>query len=103
MLLSAISFRGIPLEQIAAVVVGLLTLLYAAWVNKWKLPSFKKFVPSNDRGADDPPPPGAQQWAVDIAKAMGNAPAETKLNALLDGCCRDSARQKRIEELEGEE
>ena len=52
------------------------------------------------RSADEGPPPGAQEWVVDIAAAMGDASAESKLTALRDGLTRDQARMSRIAELE---
>jgi len=52
------------------------------------------------RSADEPPPPGAQDWVNDIAAAMGDASAESKLTALRDGLTRDQARMARIAELE---
>lgn len=53
-----------------------------------------------ERAADDPPPFGSVDWAVDICEAMGAASAETKLKAILGGATRDDARKLRIAELE---
>ena len=56
---------------------------------------------TSSRGADDPPPPGAVEWVADLVEAMGQADAEMVLQALKDGDCRDKARHRRIEQLEG--
>ena len=53
-----------------------------------------------ERAADDLPPAGSVDWAVDICEAMGAASAETKLKAILGGATRDDARKLRIAELE---
>lgn len=55
---------------------------------------------ATERAADDPPPVGSVEWAVDICEAMGAASAETKLKAILGGATRDDARKLRIAELE---
>lgn len=55
---------------------------------------------ATERAADDLPPAGSVDWAVDICEAMGAASAETKLKAILGGATRDDARKLRIAELE---
>jgi len=52
------------------------------------------------RSADEPPPPGAQEWVIDIHSAMGDASEESVLACLRDGSTRDQARMARIAELE---
>ena len=52
------------------------------------------------RSADAGPPPGAVEWVSDITTAMGASHASCILEALADGCCRDVARARRIEQLE---
>lgn len=64
----------------------------------WKLRSGKPSAA--ERLADDLPPAGSVDWAVDICQAMGAASAETKLKAILGGATRDDARKLRIAELE---
>jgi hypothetical protein len=54
----------------------------------------------NTRSADAGPPPGAVEWVLDIQTAMGASHASNVLEALADGCCRDQARARRIEQLE---
>ena len=67
----------------------------------WK--KFRTGTPSvtAERSADAPAPDGAVEWAVDICAAMGDASAESKLTAILNGHTRDAARKFRITELEG--
>ena len=52
------------------------------------------------RSADESPQVAAVNWVADIVAAMGSAPAESKLAALLAGETRDQARSRRIAELE---
>jgi len=52
------------------------------------------------RSADEPPPPGAQEWVIDIHSAMGDASEESVLACLRNGATRDQARMARIAELE---
>ena len=66
---------------------------------------WKKFRTSNpaataERSADAPAPAGAVEWLTDVCKAMGDASAESKLAALIQGATRDQARMLRIAELE---
>ena len=53
-----------------------------------------------ERGADEPPPPGAVAWVNDIATAMSAAASEDVLAALEMGATRDKARELRIASLE---
>jgi hypothetical protein len=53
-----------------------------------------------ERGADEPPPPGAVAWVADITQAMGAAASEDVLAALEAGATRDKARELRIASLE---
>ena len=53
-----------------------------------------------ERGADEPPPPGAVAWVNDIANAMSAAASEDVLAALEMGATRDKARELRIASLE---
>lgn len=71
------------------------------WGGKTAWTKFRSGKPATtERAADDPPPAGAVDWAVDISDAMGAASAETKLKAILGGATRDDARKLRIAELE---
>jgi hypothetical protein len=70
----------------------------AAWT---KFRSVAKSSEESKRSADAPAPAGAVEWAVDICAAMGDASAESKLTAILNGHTRDAARKFRITELEG--
>jgi hypothetical protein len=66
----------------------------------WK--KFRSGRPSAiaERSADAPAPAGAVEWLTDVCKAMGDASAESKLAALIQGATRDQARMLRIAELE---
>lgn len=71
------------------------------WGGKTAWTKFRSGKPDlTQRAADDLPPAGAVDWAVDISEAMGAASAETKLKAILGGATRDDARKLRIAELE---
>jgi hypothetical protein len=74
------------------------------WGVKAAWPKIKALKPKPSgevtRAADEPAPPGAVEWAVDICEAMGTAPDSSKLAALLAGSTRDHARALRIAELE---
>ena len=79
---------------------GLGSLLYGG---KWFLAQRKAIVApiaTEARSADAGPPPGAVEWVLDITAAMGASHASNVLEALADGCCRDQARARRIEQLE---
>ena len=72
------------------------------WGGKAAWTKFRSGTPTTieDRSADAPAPAGAVEWAVDICSAMGDASAESKLTAILNGHTRDAARKFRIAELE---
>lgn len=71
------------------------------WGVKTAWTKFRSGKPAtNERAADDLPPAGSVDWAVDISEAMGAASAESKLKAILGGATRDDARKLRIAELE---
>lgn len=71
------------------------------WGGKTAWTKFRSGKPAtNERAADDLPPAGSVDWAVDICEAMGAASAESKLKAILGGATRDDARKLRIAELE---
>jgi hypothetical protein len=82
-----------------AAIGGLGSLLYGG---KWFLNQRKAILPNTPatRSADAGPPPGAVEWVVDIQTAMGASHASNVLEALADGCSRDQARARRIEQLE---
>jgi hypothetical protein len=83
-----------------AAIGGLGSLLYGG---KWFLTQRKAIVApiaTEARSADAGPPPGAVEWVIDIQTAMGASHASNVLEALADGCCRDQARARRIEQLE---
>jgi hypothetical protein len=89
-------------QVIGSILIGGSGLGGAIWA---AIAGWKKFRPSAktgtaDRAADDLPPAGSVDWAVDICEAMGAASAETKLKAILGGATRDDARKLRIAELE---
>ena len=92
-------------QVIGAILIAVSGLGGVAWGGKvawtkWKaLPQGTTAVPPG-RSADEPPPSGAVEWASDIAKAMGTASPQSKLDAILSGCTRDKARALRISELE---
>ena len=72
------------------------------WGGKAAWTKFRSGKPATvERSADAPAPDGAVEWAVDICAAMGDASAESKLTAILNGHTRDAARKFRITELEG--
>ena len=79
---------------------GLGSLLYGG---KWFMTQRKAIVApisTEARSADAGPPPEAVEWVLDIIHAMGAAHASCILEALSDGCTRDQARARRIEQLE---
>jgi hypothetical protein len=79
---------------------GLGSLLYGG---KWFLNQRKAIVApiaTEARSADAGPPPGAVEWVIDIQTAMGASHASCILESLSDGCTRDQARARRIEQLE---
>jgi hypothetical protein len=78
---------------------GIGGVIWAA-ITAWK--KFRTGTPAatSERSADAPAPDGAVEWAVDICAAMGDASAESKLTAILNGHTRDAARRFRITELE---
>lgn len=53
-----------------------------------------------ERSADAPAPEGAVEWLVDIFGHMGDASAQSKVDAALKGMTRAEAQQMRIAELE---
>jgi hypothetical protein len=79
---------------------GLGGTIWAAVVG-WKKFRSGRPAATAERSADAPAPAGAVEWAVDICAAMGDASAESKLKAILNGHTRDAARKFRITELEG--
>jgi hypothetical protein len=90
-------------QVIGSILIGGSGLGGAIWaaIAGWK--KFRTSTPSvlAERSADAPAPAGAVEWAVDICAAMGDASAESKLTAILNGHTRDAARKFRITELEG--
>lgn len=78
---------------------GIGSLLFGG---KWFIGQRRAIVPtpSTTRSADAGPPPGAVEWVLDITAAMGASHASCVLEALSEGCCRDRARARRIEQLE---
>lgn len=83
-------------------IAGLFGVIIFAGVwlaDKFNTPSTKPVTPVG-RSADAGPPPGAVEWVLDITTAMGASHASCVLEALADGCCRDQARARRIEQLE---
>lgn len=96
---------SIDWQQIAAYLLlggsGLSGLIYAAIVAWRKIRSLpRKHAEKAGRSADEPAPPGAVAWVLDIDEAMGSASAESKFKALQIGASRDEARSLRISELE---
>jgi hypothetical protein len=53
-----------------------------------------------DGGADDPPPPGAKEWAAAVSEALAGASADTFKNCVLKGMTRYQASQARVAEVE---
>ena len=70
-----------------------------AW-GKWKALPAKKVPVSKEWAADEPSPTGAVSWAQDVVKSMGDASAQSKLDAILSGFTRAQAMRARISELE---
>lgn len=72
------------------------------WGGKVAWTKFRSAKPDEEtpRSADEPAPPGAVKWVLDIDKGMGSASAEAKLAALKVGASRDHAMALRISELE---
>jgi hypothetical protein len=71
------------------------------WGGKTAWTKFRSGKPATtERSADAPAPSGAVDWLTDVCKAMGDASAESKLAALIQGATRDQARMLRIAELE---
>lgn len=89
---------------LAYLLIGVSGIGGLGWGIKAAWPKIKSLKPKPDgektRLADEPAPPGTIEYNVDICEAMGNASAESKLNALLVGVTRDEARALRISELE---
>ena len=92
------SVYGLPIEKVLGCVLLVAALTFAAWRNGWKVPRFSS--EPGVRGADEPPPPGAVDWATDIAESMSKADDTSKLKAIMEGCTRDEARAMRISEQE---
>lgn len=69
---------------------------------KWFLTQRRAITPkpTTSRSADAGPPPEGVEWVVDIRTAMSESHASCILDALEDGCTRDQARARRIEQLE---
>jgi hypothetical protein len=106
----SISINWQPILGVILILVGIGWSAVQAWqtwrsrpVRPISRPAKTDAQPSvpPQRSADEGPPPGAQEWVVDIAEAMGIATAETKLTALRGRMTRDQARELRIAELEG--
>jgi hypothetical protein len=75
-------------------------ILAGVWLaDKFNTPSTNPVKPVV-RSADAGPPAGAVEWVIDIQTAMGASHASNVLEALADGCSRDQARARRIEQLE---
>ena len=98
-----------PILGVLLVAGGAAWAAFQTWQSRAMKPVQTKIVAKPDgtispvppqRSADEPSPPGAQEWVQDIAAAMGDASAESKLTALRDGLTRDQARTLRIAELE---
>ena len=88
-------------QVIGSILIGGSGIGGAIWaaIVAWK--KFRSGTPATtERSADAPAPEGAVEWAEDIVNAMGDASAESKLNAILAGATRDKARSLRIAELE---
>jgi hypothetical protein len=90
-------------QVIGSILIGGSGLGGAIWaaIASWKKFRTSKPAATAERSADAPAPAGAIEWAVDICSAMGDASAESKLTAILNGHTRDTARKFRITELEG--
>jgi hypothetical protein len=90
-------------QVIGSILIGGSGIGGAIWaaIVAWR--KFRSGTPAatTERSADAPAPEGAVEWAEDIVNAMGDASAESKLNAILSGATRDKARSLRIAELEG--
>jgi hypothetical protein len=89
-------------QVIGSILIGGSGLGGAIWV---AIAGWNKFRTANpaatvERSADAPAPAGAVEWLTDVCKAMGDASAESKLSALIQGATRDQARMLRIAELE---
>jgi|688.fasta_scaffold03878_14 hypothetical protein len=88
-------------QVIGSILIGGSGLGGAIWaaIIGWK--KFRTGSPATaERSADAPAPEGAVEWLTDVCKAMGDASAESKLAALIQGATRDQARMLRIAELE---
>lgn len=72
------------------------------WGGKTAWTKFRSGRPAvtTERSADEPPPPGAVEWLVDIFGHMGDASPESKVTAAIKGLTRAQAQQMRITELE---
>jgi len=89
-------------QVIGSILIGGSGLGGAIWaaIAGWKKFRTAKPAATGERLADQLPPTGSVDWAVDICEAMGAASAESKLKAILGGATRDDARKLRIAELE---
>jgi hypothetical protein len=89
-------------QVIGAILIAVSGFGGLAWGGKAAWTKFRAAQPAGQtqRAADEPAPDGAVEWASDIAKAMGAASPQSKLDAILSGCTRDKARALRITELE---
>ena len=90
-------------QILGTLIAGLGALGSLVFGGKWFLTQRRAIVaPSvtTTRSADAGPPPGAVEWVSDITTAMGASHASCVLEALADGCTRDQARARRIEQLE---
>ena len=89
-------------QVIGSILIGGSGIGGAIWaaIAGWK--KFRTGRPAEitERSADAPAPAGAVEWLTDVCKAMGDASAESKLAALIQGATRDQARMLRIAELE---
>lgn len=89
-------------QILGTIIAGIGAIGSLLFGGKWFLTQRRSILPtpSTSRSADAGPPPGAVEWVVDITTAMGASHASCILEALADGCCRDVARARRIEQLE---
>ena len=89
-------------QVIGSILIGGSGIGGAIWaaIAGWR--KFRSGTPATtaERSADAPAPAGAVEWLTDVCKAMGDASAESKLAALIQGATRDQARMLRIAELE---
>ena len=89
-------------QVIAYVLLGGSGIGGLIWGGKTAWTKFRSGKPATtERSADAPAPAGAVEWAADIAKAMGTASPQSKLDAILNGYTRNAAMAVRIAELEG--